>query len=272
MTTSSMRWETRRVLVVAKTYPNPSRTHRETVCTAGIDDQGQWLRMYPVRYRDLPAEQQFRKFDWIEARLRKAADPRPESHNIDNDSIRVVERPSRPQWERRRELLLQACAPSVESLTRDYDDHGRSLGIIKPVVRSFEVTPDPEPWWSVEQVAALSGEAQMELYPDLWDPQSKRPLEKASHQFSYSFTDDEPGCHGHAMRVLDWEVYAYWRRMSGQDEQARLASMQKQFGDYLVAQRDLHFIMGTVSSHPRTWLIIGLFYPPVSHQPTLPFD
>lgn len=34
-----------RVLVVVKTYPNPSQKYLETVCTAGITDDGRLIRM-----------------------------------------------------------------------------------------------------------------------------------------------------------------------------------------------------------------------------------
>lgn len=39
--------------------------------------------------------------------------------------------------------------------------------------------------------------------------------------------------------------------------------MEQKYADELVTRRDLHFYVGTVSSHPLTWTIIGLFYPPM---------
>ena len=40
--------ETLRFLVTAKTHPLPSTKYRETVCTAGITEAGEWVRLYPV--------------------------------------------------------------------------------------------------------------------------------------------------------------------------------------------------------------------------------
>ena len=41
-----------RILVTVKTYPTLSRKYGETVCTAGVREDGTWVRMYPVPFRD----------------------------------------------------------------------------------------------------------------------------------------------------------------------------------------------------------------------------
>jgi hypothetical protein len=47
-------YEPRRLLVVVKTYPNPSHSYGETVCCAGVDlATGRWVRMYPITFRRL---------------------------------------------------------------------------------------------------------------------------------------------------------------------------------------------------------------------------
>lgn len=57
---------TERVLITVKTYPTLSKKYGETVCTAGVRADGTWIRIYPVPFRRLEAEEQYRKFDWIE--------------------------------------------------------------------------------------------------------------------------------------------------------------------------------------------------------------
>jgi hypothetical protein len=70
-----------RVLITVKTYPTLSRKYGETVCTAGIREDGTWVRIYPVPFRRLTEEQQYRKFDWLECGLvRNTSDPRPETY------------------------------------------------------------------------------------------------------------------------------------------------------------------------------------------------
>lgn len=57
--------ETRRVFIVVKTYPTISRKYDELVCTAGILDDGSWVRIYPFPFRKLDYEQRYKKYQWI---------------------------------------------------------------------------------------------------------------------------------------------------------------------------------------------------------------
>ena len=38
--------ETRKVFITVKTYPTLSKSYDELVCTAGILDDGSWIRVY----------------------------------------------------------------------------------------------------------------------------------------------------------------------------------------------------------------------------------
>lgn len=90
----------RRILVVVKTYPNPSSTYGETVCCAGVDlESGEWVRLYPITFRGL-ADRQFEKFQEIRCRAtRPRDDTRPESWRVDQDSIELVGEPMKPALE-----------------------------------------------------------------------------------------------------------------------------------------------------------------------------
>ena len=70
-----------RVLITVKTYPTLSRRHGETVCTAGVREDGSWVRIYPVPFRRLSETEQYSKYDWVECKLIKSkGDLRPESY------------------------------------------------------------------------------------------------------------------------------------------------------------------------------------------------
>jgi hypothetical protein len=70
--------EKQRILITVKTYPTLSRKYGETVCTAGVREDGTWVRIYPVPFRRLDEKQQYKKYDWLEARLvRNTTDPKP---------------------------------------------------------------------------------------------------------------------------------------------------------------------------------------------------
>ncbi len=45
-----------KVLITVMTYPHPSESHQELVCTAGITESGEWVRLYPIDYRYRPSE------------------------------------------------------------------------------------------------------------------------------------------------------------------------------------------------------------------------
>ena len=52
--------ETKQVLITVKAYPNRSKKYGETVCVAGVDmHTHQWIRLYPIPYRDLEKEKKF---------------------------------------------------------------------------------------------------------------------------------------------------------------------------------------------------------------------
>src|ERR1700722_6885446 len=97
-----------KVLILCKTYPSPSASYVETSCVAAMEEGGRLLRLYPVPFRLLEDENQFRKWQWIEADIEKAKDDhRPESHRIRADTIRCLgdPLPTTDSWARRREQL-----------------------------------------------------------------------------------------------------------------------------------------------------------------------
>lgn len=63
--------ETKRVLITVKTYPLPSDKYMELVCTAGVLEDGSFIRLYPVDYRYRPIWQWYKKYQWIEVEVEK---------------------------------------------------------------------------------------------------------------------------------------------------------------------------------------------------------
>ncbi len=61
-----------RILITVKTYPTLSRKYGETVCTAGVREDGSWIRLYPVPFRRLQETEQYSKYDWIESAILNA--------------------------------------------------------------------------------------------------------------------------------------------------------------------------------------------------------
>ncbi|MDF1814754.1 MAG: hypothetical protein P1V20_21290, partial [Verrucomicrobiales bacterium] len=42
-----------RILITVKTYPTLSTKYAELVCTAGVNENGEWRRIYPIQFRQL---------------------------------------------------------------------------------------------------------------------------------------------------------------------------------------------------------------------------
>src|ERR1700686_997675 len=78
-------------VVIVKAAPQVGRRHGETVCCAGIDVYGNWLRLYPVSFRTLEQSKKFGRWDRIKFRWRLPNDDkRLESRRVDQQSIEIV--------------------------------------------------------------------------------------------------------------------------------------------------------------------------------------
>lgn len=61
-------------VVIIKAAPQVGQRHGETVCCAGLDLYGQWLRLYPVSFRLLDANKKFGRWDRISFKWRRPND------------------------------------------------------------------------------------------------------------------------------------------------------------------------------------------------------
>ena len=92
MTASTRGKQKLKVLITVKTYPIPSGKYDELVCTAGVTESGDFVRLYPINFRDLPFNQQYKKYQWIEvmAEKHRGRDVRRESYRPDSDTIQII--------------------------------------------------------------------------------------------------------------------------------------------------------------------------------------
>ncbi len=255
------RHQRRRVRILVKAFPQPSTKYEETVCCAGVsDDSRELLRLFPVRYRRLPRGDQFDRYDLVEMTTTKASDPRPESYRVDEDSIRLIEK-GKLTDEAKVQLWRPFIAPSIGVLMEENKTEGRSLGIVRPQPnsRKFIIKEAKESSAEDQEVADLAFAEQASLLDD-----PLKPLEKPRYSFSYQFTCADPSrcsCanNPHTHQIHDWEVqatYFNYKRKYRTEEEA-LAKMMQAYQDD-IPTRNLHYIMGTMAAHPRTFIIIGL--------------
>ena len=144
-----------RVLVVVKAYPNPSKAHRETVCTAGLLDGKQWVRIYPVPYRMLTDDSQYPKYAWIRVDIeRRVQDFRPESYYLHlhhkDDAISVESRiAAGPEgWKERKRYVLRDVYESLDDLiAQAKGPEHTSIGVVKPgEIREVVAEPTTREW------------------------------------------------------------------------------------------------------------------------------
>lgn len=61
----------------------------------------------------------------------------------------------------------------------------------------------------------------------------------------------------HEHMIHDWEVQAAYHQYKRRYGDAALDHLKRMYGETIPA-RNLHFIMGTMAAHPRTFIVIGL--------------
>ena len=253
-----------KVLITVKTYPIPSAKYGELVCTAGVTEAGDFIRLYPVNFRDQPFSRQYRKYQWIEVEAEKhrGRDARKESYRPNCDTLVMLGEPIATKagdWSDRGRYVLKNVARSMEEL-RDWQERdATSLGIIRPkVVHDLIAEPTDREW---------KGSFLEELrQARLWDDRtaSKEPPRKVPFKFQYNFECDDPRCKGHRMMNEDWELGAlFWNLIDrGATEAEAVAKVRDKFLRQICSpNNDTHFFVGTILAHPKSWVVIGTFYP-----------
>lgn len=254
-----------KVLVTVKTYPIPSAKYDELSCTAGVTESGDFIRLYPINYRDLPWDQQFRKYQWIDVMAEKHGrrDFRKESWRPDSDSVTLLDEPIPTgrggDWSERGKYVLKQVAASMEELRDRQERDNTSLGIFRPrEVVDLLVTPDDAEW----KRSFLDELRQARL----WETRTKsrEPPRKVPWRFQYRFRCDDPRCNGHKLTNEDWEVGAlYWRLVDeGAAPEEAAAKVKQKFLDEICAQeKETYFYVGTLLRWPKSWVVVGSFYP-----------
>lgn len=118
-------------VILVKAAPVIGAKHGETVCCAGMDLYGNWLRLFPVSFRVLDQAKKFGRWDRVKFKWRKPSnDQRQESRHVDSQTLEIVGKMK--DTEKSRFLNRHV----VSSLTKEYEA-GRSLALLKPEISKF---------------------------------------------------------------------------------------------------------------------------------------
>jgi len=264
-----------KILVTVKTYPTLSKKYDELVCTAGLSEDGSWIRLYPVSFRKLDYIKQYKKYDWIEIdTVKNTSDFRPESYrpiSLDTE-IKIVEHlDTKFNWAERKKYVLKNVYTNLTQLISKAKDRRikTSLATFKPTeVIDFVYKAEEEREWNRKKQEELR---QLNLFEKRNN--KFQIVRKLPYKFSFIFIDDE-GKRSKLM-IEDWETgQLFWKCFDEQkDEKIACEKVREKYLDDLAMTKDLYFFLGTTKIHhfraPNPFIIIGAFYPKKEEQESL---
>lgn len=241
-----------------KAYPQPSKKHDETVCTAGICfDTKEWIRLYPIPFRFLEDGKQFKKYDILDVEVTSdGTDGRPESHKIRQDSLEVGDNIGTEQnWKKRKELVIPTLSKSMCEILRENATSKKSLG-------AFKLARPIDFYWVPVDLSKESEDTTVQL--SLFN-EKKKKLERLPYEFRYHYKcDGEPNCNGHDQMILDWELgeaLRSWPQKYG-SEQETLKKIREMWFDKMFAdENDPVVFVGNHHKHRNAFMVLGVFYP-----------
>lgn len=210
-------------------------------------EDGSWIRIYPMPFRLLKDEQQYPKYTWIDVEVEKnTADFRIESYL---SSIVTMPKPSKPDWDDRRRIILQngTVYTNLKTIISKAKSEKMSLATFKPTkILDFIVETDNRSW-DPQKLASLQMQSQqLDLFKTAEEIEAEfRVVQKIPYKFSYLFEDDS----GKKSKLMieDWEIGMLYlnclSRANGNEEVAIKKVKQRYFEDFL--KRDTYFFLGT---------------------------
>ncbi len=186
-----------------------------------------------------------------------------ESFKIDDESIEVVKKiDTSNNWSERKKLVLPLKFRSI----RDIENQDKSLGIIKPRTIKKYFCKETTREWNPKQQGVID-------QLDLFEPTIE--LEKIPYKFGYNFIDEDGDEHRYS--ISDWEIKELYRKCRDKSqsltplakEKDALEKVRQKLEVEFLGDKDLYFIVGNLKNHKKSFMIIGLFYPPIVSQLSL---
>jgi hypothetical protein len=244
-----------RAIILVKAWPQPSIKYGETVCCAGVTPEGRWRRLFPIRFRHLSGDAQFRRWDVVEYRGETPRDDRRiESCRVDEPTLRVVGKiPERERAAFLDRFVRPSCTAAQEQ--------GESLTLVRPRALEFKWKRKTED----QILSEFSRRAATLTQGSLLD-KDLATLEPCPYDMSVVFVDEAGR---HRMACSDWETAAAFYNLRNQygDEGALNHLRSTYEGRYMSA--GLALALGTVKKRPKQWLLLGMLRLDVAPQASL---
>jgi len=244
-------WQEKRVLIIGRASPEPSKKHIETVCTGGITEDGEVLRLYPIPLRYLQKESRYKLWTWAKFDVQKnPEDKRKESCRVREGSIQVLSEVK--DWSERFALLQKAIVSDREALDELYHKDWTSIGVVEIELLDFFKQTQQKDWDKDKPYIK-----QFHLYAQV------KPLEQLPIQMRLKFRcKNNPACKTHESGLIGWqymEAFRKFREAYGSGEAAFEAIHQKLLSLFGDQKKRAFALMGT---HHRygSWMVAELYF------------
>lgn len=259
--------ERAQVLITVKATPQPSSNYGDTSCVAGIridGDEPSWIRLYPIAFRWLDGDSQFKKYDVIELEVRrKDSDARRESYSPTQDSWQVLQ--NLPPWKLRHAVVGKLDPTTTCELMKaaSADGSAPSLGLVYPSdIDRLEFEPHPK--WTPEQIAKM--QARIDKESSALIPMSGSVpsiLKEPEFKVRYRYRCESPACNGHQGRILDWELTSLQNRLRYEHKDVKAGVTEKFLDQMFAPERRSGFYMGNFELAARRgkFSVLGVYWP-----------
>ena len=255
------------VLILVKSYPLPSQSLGEATCVIGVHKELGFVRIYPVPFRQLENEKQFAKYELVRLQVQEPRnDPRPNTFRPQLNTIEVINQklPTTDSWQARKDGVMPFLSDSMCQIQKEQKDNGLSMGFFKPTEVIDLIQEKDEEEWSSRSLSKLGQK-------DLFMTKENKLLEKIPYNWKYVYKCSDPDCNRHTQTIIDWEINAFYLKQikgKGISDPAEIhkAIKQKFLHELCGSEKDTYFFTGNMLKHPITFLILGVFWPPVDLQ------
>ena len=235
-----------RVTILVKASPQSSKKHNETVCCAGIDDHGNWKRLFPVRFRQLSGEKAFSRWDIVTCKhSRPSSDTRRESCRVHEESIDIAGKVKRDS---EKSTIIENKLVESE---REAISKGDSLAVIRPTNVELKWRRRDSNELEIARQSYIFQVAQLSMLDKELEAYEPCPFEFKMHY--------QDGSGLHKKICGDWETAAAFYNLSKQmDEGAVLEHLRTTYCEQYVS-KGLVFALGNMQKRPQTWQLLGMF-------------
>jgi len=244
-------WQEKRVLIIGRASPEPSKKHIETVCTGGITEGGEVLRLYPIPLRYLETDRRYRLWTWARFQVQKnPSDKRKESYRVLDGSIEALSEVKDPS--ERFALLEKAIVADRETLDALYHKDWTSIGVVEIELVDFFMRTQKKVWEEDKPYIK-----QFHLYTRL------KPLEQLPIEMRLKFRcKNNPQCKAHESSLIGWqymEAFRKFRDKYGSGQKAFEAIDRKVRALFNDERKRGFALMGT---HHRygSWMVAELYF------------